>query len=94
MVRSFKYLYGLRFEVKGLEHFEIEGPCVIVSNHQSILDMMGRGLGLLRGVMVGGLPLGVQGSTWSPKEEVLLALACTATEKVSGTKKCICSFPV
>ncbi|KAL7978458.1 hypothetical protein Chor_004275 [Crotalus horridus] len=41
VVRSFKYLYGLRFEVKGLEHFEIEGPCVIVSNHQSILDMMG-----------------------------------------------------
>ncbi|XP_053138035.1 1-acyl-sn-glycerol-3-phosphate acyltransferase beta [Hemicordylus capensis] len=41
VVRSFKYLYGLRFEVKGLKHFEIEGPCVIVSNHQSILDMMG-----------------------------------------------------
>lgn len=45
VVRSFKYLYGLRFEVKGLENFEIEGPCVIVSNHQSILDMMGRGFG-------------------------------------------------
>ncbi|XP_060107205.1 1-acyl-sn-glycerol-3-phosphate acyltransferase beta [Heteronotia binoei] len=41
VVRSFKYLYGLRFDVKGLEHFEVEGPCVIVSNHQSILDMMG-----------------------------------------------------
>nr|XP_060613465.1 1-acyl-sn-glycerol-3-phosphate acyltransferase beta [Anolis sagrei ordinatus] len=41
VVRSFKYFYGLRFETKGLEHFEIEGPCVIVSNHQSILDMMG-----------------------------------------------------
>ncbi|XP_063000696.1 1-acyl-sn-glycerol-3-phosphate acyltransferase beta [Elgaria multicarinata webbii] len=41
VVRSFKYLYGLRFEAKGLENFEIEGPCVIVSNHQSILDMMG-----------------------------------------------------
>lgn len=57
VVRSFKYLYGLRFEVKGLEHFEIEGPCVIVSNHQSILDMMGRGLGLPV-VTVGGLLLG------------------------------------
>ncbi|XP_042334013.1 1-acyl-sn-glycerol-3-phosphate acyltransferase beta isoform X2 [Sceloporus undulatus] len=41
VVRSFKYFYGVRFETKGLEHFEIEGPCVIVSNHQSILDMMG-----------------------------------------------------
>ncbi|XP_070811733.1 1-acyl-sn-glycerol-3-phosphate acyltransferase beta [Pituophis catenifer annectens] len=41
VVRTFKYAYGLRFEVKGLEHFEIEGPCVIVSNHQSILDMIG-----------------------------------------------------
>ncbi|XP_034283050.1 1-acyl-sn-glycerol-3-phosphate acyltransferase beta [Pantherophis guttatus] len=41
VVRTFKYVYGLRFEVKGLEHFEIEGPCVIVSNHQSILDMIG-----------------------------------------------------
>ncbi|XP_061460486.1 1-acyl-sn-glycerol-3-phosphate acyltransferase beta isoform X2 [Rhineura floridana] len=41
VVRSFKYFYGLRFDAKGLEHFEIEGPCVIISNHQSILDMMG-----------------------------------------------------
>ncbi|XP_032993558.1 1-acyl-sn-glycerol-3-phosphate acyltransferase beta [Lacerta agilis] len=41
VVRSFKYLYGLRFDKKGLEHFEVEGPCVIVSNHQSILDMIG-----------------------------------------------------
>uniref|UniRef100_A0A8D0KMX9 1-acyl-sn-glycerol-3-phosphate acyltransferase n=1 Tax=Salvator merianae TaxID=96440 RepID=A0A8D0KMX9_SALMN len=41
VVRSFKYLYGLRFEAKGLEHFDIDGPCVIISNHQSILDMMG-----------------------------------------------------
>ncbi|KAF7237244.1 1-acyl-sn-glycerol-3-phosphate acyltransferase beta [Varanus komodoensis] len=41
VVRTFKYLYGVRFEVKGLENFEMEGPCVIISNHQSILDMMG-----------------------------------------------------
>ncbi|NXD09225.1 PLCB acyltransferase, partial [Nothocercus nigrocapillus] len=38
---SFKYFFGLRFEVKGLENFEVEGPAIIVSNHQSILDMMG-----------------------------------------------------
>ncbi|KAM8934313.1 1-acyl-sn-glycerol-3-phosphate acyltransferase beta [Pelodytes ibericus] len=40
-VRTMKYIFGLRFEVKGLENFNVEGPCVIISNHQSILDMMG-----------------------------------------------------
>ncbi|KAM9256642.1 1-acyl-sn-glycerol-3-phosphate acyltransferase beta [Cariama cristata] len=41
VVKTFKYFFGLRFEVKGLENFEVEGPAVVVSNHQSILDMMG-----------------------------------------------------
>ncbi|XP_075415940.1 1-acyl-sn-glycerol-3-phosphate acyltransferase beta isoform X1 [Tenrec ecaudatus] len=40
-VRTFKYFYGLRFEVRGLEKLELDQPCVIISNHQSILDMMG-----------------------------------------------------
>ncbi|XP_047380209.1 1-acyl-sn-glycerol-3-phosphate acyltransferase beta [Sciurus carolinensis] len=40
-VRSFKYVYGLRFDVKGREKLEVDRPCVIISNHQSILDMMG-----------------------------------------------------
>lgn len=40
-VRSFKYLYGLRFDVKGRQKLTVDHPCVIVSNHQSILDMMG-----------------------------------------------------
>ncbi|XP_040180039.1 1-acyl-sn-glycerol-3-phosphate acyltransferase beta [Rana temporaria] len=40
-VRTMKYFFGLRFEVKGLENFQVDGPCVIISNHQSILDMMG-----------------------------------------------------
>ncbi|XP_023982171.1 1-acyl-sn-glycerol-3-phosphate acyltransferase beta [Physeter macrocephalus] len=40
-IRSFKYLYGLRFEVKGREKLEEDRSCVIISNHQSILDMMG-----------------------------------------------------
>lgn len=40
-VRSFKYAYGLRFEVKGRETLDEDRPCVIISNHQSILDMMG-----------------------------------------------------
>ncbi|XP_013362155.1 PREDICTED: 1-acyl-sn-glycerol-3-phosphate acyltransferase beta [Chinchilla lanigera] len=40
-VRSFKYMYGLRFKVQGRQKLEMDGPCVIISNHQSILDMMG-----------------------------------------------------
>lgn len=28
--------------MKGLENFKVGSPCVIVSNHQSILDMMGK----------------------------------------------------
>lgn len=44
MVKTFKYFFGLRFEVKGLENFEVEGPAIIVSNHQSMLDMMGEEL--------------------------------------------------
>ncbi|XP_007945120.1 1-acyl-sn-glycerol-3-phosphate acyltransferase beta [Orycteropus afer afer] len=40
-VRSFKYAYGLRFETRGREKLEVDRPCVIISNHQSILDMMG-----------------------------------------------------
>ncbi|KAK2498824.1 hypothetical protein MC885_002860 [Smutsia gigantea] len=41
IVRSFKYVYGLRFEIKGRQKLEVDHPCVIISNHQSILDMMG-----------------------------------------------------
>ncbi|XP_057580394.1 1-acyl-sn-glycerol-3-phosphate acyltransferase beta [Hippopotamus amphibius kiboko] len=40
-VRTFKYAYGIRFEVKGRQKLEEDRPCVIISNHQSILDMMG-----------------------------------------------------
>ncbi|XP_073908948.1 1-acyl-sn-glycerol-3-phosphate acyltransferase beta isoform X2 [Castor canadensis] len=40
-VRTFKYVYGLRVEVRGRQKLQVEGPCVIISNHQSILDMMG-----------------------------------------------------
>uniref|UniRef100_A0A8C5Y4I8 1-acylglycerol-3-phosphate O-acyltransferase n=1 Tax=Microcebus murinus TaxID=30608 RepID=A0A8C5Y4I8_MICMU len=40
-VRGFKYVYGLRFKVNGRQKLEVDQPCVIVSNHQSILDMMG-----------------------------------------------------
>ncbi|XP_062937863.1 1-acyl-sn-glycerol-3-phosphate acyltransferase beta isoform X2 [Cynocephalus volans] len=40
-MRTFKYVYGLRFEVQGRPKLEVDQPCVIISNHQSILDMMG-----------------------------------------------------
>lgn len=41
-VLSFKYVFGLRFEIKGRQKLELDHPCVIISNHQSILDMMGK----------------------------------------------------
>ncbi|XP_030148799.1 1-acyl-sn-glycerol-3-phosphate acyltransferase beta isoform X1 [Lynx canadensis] len=40
-VRTFKYVFGLRFDIKGRQKLEVDHPCVIISNHQSILDMMG-----------------------------------------------------
>ncbi|KAL4826213.1 hypothetical protein H8958_021076 [Nasalis larvatus] len=40
-LRSFKYFYGLRFKVRDQHRLQEARPCVIVSNHQSILDMMG-----------------------------------------------------
>ncbi|XP_047426194.1 1-acyl-sn-glycerol-3-phosphate acyltransferase beta [Mugil cephalus] len=41
LVRHVKYFLGLRFEVSGLEHLQTEGPYVIISNHQSSLDVLG-----------------------------------------------------
>ncbi|KAM9306980.1 1-acyl-sn-glycerol-3-phosphate acyltransferase beta [Pholidichthys leucotaenia] len=41
MVRHVKYLLGLRFEVSGWEHLQTEGPYVMISNHQSSLDVLG-----------------------------------------------------
>lgn len=41
LVRHVKYLLGLRFEVSGWEHLQTEGPYVIISNHQSSLDVLG-----------------------------------------------------
>lgn len=34
-------MYGLRFKIEGRQKLQGERPCVIISNHQSILDMMG-----------------------------------------------------
>ena len=41
LVRHVKYFLGLRFEVSGWEHLQTEGPYVIISNHQSSLDVLG-----------------------------------------------------
>ncbi|XP_051962073.1 1-acyl-sn-glycerol-3-phosphate acyltransferase alpha-like [Xyrauchen texanus] len=41
VVRHVKYFLGLRFEVSGWQHLQAEGPYVIISNHQSSLDVLG-----------------------------------------------------
>lgn len=41
MVRHVKYFLGLRYQVSGWEHLQTEGPYVIISNHQSSLDVLG-----------------------------------------------------
>ncbi|CAL8277338.1 unnamed protein product [Merluccius merluccius] len=41
LVRHVKHLLGLRFEVSGWEHLQTKGPYVIISNHQSSLDVLG-----------------------------------------------------
>ncbi|NP_001071200.1 1-acyl-sn-glycerol-3-phosphate acyltransferase beta [Danio rerio] len=41
LVRHVKYFLGLRYQVSGWEHLQTEGPYVIISNHQSSLDVLG-----------------------------------------------------
>ncbi|KAK3555213.1 hypothetical protein QTP86_010465 [Hemibagrus guttatus] len=41
LVWHVKYFLGLRYEVSGWEHLQTEGPYVIISNHQSSLDVLG-----------------------------------------------------
>ncbi|XP_069556973.1 1-acyl-sn-glycerol-3-phosphate acyltransferase beta [Brachyistius frenatus] len=41
LARHVKYFLGLRFDVSGWEHLQTEGPYVIISNHQSSLDVLG-----------------------------------------------------
>ncbi|XP_030053147.1 1-acyl-sn-glycerol-3-phosphate acyltransferase alpha [Microcaecilia unicolor] len=36
-----KYLYGIKIEVRGWENFSLKEPYVVVSNHQSELDLLG-----------------------------------------------------
>ncbi|GCB81273.1 hypothetical protein scyTo_0021361 [Scyliorhinus torazame] len=41
VLQHIKNLYGIKLEVKGLENLDAKGPYVIISNHQSSLDLMG-----------------------------------------------------
>ncbi|XP_063066946.1 1-acyl-sn-glycerol-3-phosphate acyltransferase beta [Engraulis encrasicolus] len=41
LVQHVKYFLGLRYDVSGWEHLQTEGPYVIISNHQSSLDVLG-----------------------------------------------------
>ncbi|XP_078501976.1 1-acyl-sn-glycerol-3-phosphate acyltransferase alpha [Lissotriton helveticus] len=41
MLLHIKYLYGIKIEVRGWENFNIKEQYVVVSNHQSSLDLLG-----------------------------------------------------
>jgi lysophosphatidate acyltransferase len=41
MLLHIKYLYGIRVEVRGAHHFPPSQPYVVVSNHQSALNLLG-----------------------------------------------------
>nr|XP_041568686.1 1-acyl-sn-glycerol-3-phosphate acyltransferase alpha isoform X2 [Taeniopygia guttata]XP_041568687.1 1-acyl-sn-glycerol-3-phosphate acyltransferase alpha isoform X3 [Taeniopygia guttata] len=41
LMQHVKRLYGIRMEVRGAQHFPPRQPYVVVSNHQSSLDLMG-----------------------------------------------------
>ncbi|KAG8127592.1 hypothetical protein E2320_014496 [Naja naja] len=40
MLLHIKYLYGIKIDVRGTENFNIKEPYVVVSNHQSSLDLL------------------------------------------------------
>eukprot|EP00069_Balaena_mysticetus_P004060 bmy_04384T0 len=40
LIQSFKYIYCIHFEIKGRQKLEVDHPCVIISNHQSILGIV------------------------------------------------------
>lgn len=42
MLLHIKYLYGIKIDVRGTENFNIKEPYVVVSNHQSSLDLLGK----------------------------------------------------
>ncbi|RXM92869.1 1-acyl-sn-glycerol-3-phosphate acyltransferase alpha [Acipenser ruthenus] len=42
MLLHIKYLYGIKIDVKGWENFPLKEPYVVVSNHQSSIDLLGK----------------------------------------------------
>ena len=64
MLLHIKYLYGIRVEVRGAHHFPPSQPYVVVSNHQSSLDLLGELPPL-------ATPILLQPSLGSPPLEVL-----------------------
>ncbi|NXP41506.1 PLCA acyltransferase, partial [Leiothrix lutea] len=46
LMQHVKRLYGIRMEVRGAQHFPPRQPYVVVSNHQSSLDLLGMMEGL------------------------------------------------
>lgn len=41
LMQHVKHLYGIRMAVRGAQHFPPRQPYVVVSNHQSSLDLLG-----------------------------------------------------
>jgi 1-acyl-sn-glycerol-3-phosphate acyltransferase len=42
LCRHISGLVGLKWELRGQEHLEKEQACIIVANHQSSLDILGK----------------------------------------------------
>lgn len=42
LCRHISCLVGLKWELRGQEHLEKEQACIIVANHQSSLDILGK----------------------------------------------------
>ncbi|KAJ7313620.1 hypothetical protein JRQ81_005167 [Phrynocephalus forsythii] len=40
-IKPLKYIFGIKITVQGSENLNIQGPYVIVSNHQSCIDLLG-----------------------------------------------------
>jgi hypothetical protein len=76
MLLHIKYLYGIRVEVRGAHHFPPSQPYVVVSNHQSSLDLLGETLP--NGTHSLAMPSLVAPSPEPAHLEVVNSLACFA----------------
>ncbi|KAK7094775.1 1-acyl-sn-glycerol-3-phosphate acyltransferase alpha-like [Littorina saxatilis] len=41
LIREVRHLFGIEIEVRGAEHLDEDGSCVVVANHQTSLDFLG-----------------------------------------------------